>query len=105
MLPRYGSVVAGASGIGVQESPVPYCGHGGAGGVIPPAARCAATVFWRVDMKIGFADAAVTKQSEETSAAATTAAERRVRSKRPSKVAQLPLRGQRPDRRKLSPVG
>src|SRR3954465_635457 len=76
MLPGYGSVVANASGIGVQDK-VPYCGHGGAGGVISPAALFCWAFSLMFGMRMGFADAADAAISEPASTRVTDAANRR----------------------------
>src|SRR3954463_11617799 len=76
MLPGYGSVVANASGIGVQDK-VPYCGHGGAGGVTSPAALFCWAFSLMFGMRMGFADAVDAAISEPASTRVTDAANRR----------------------------
>src|SRR5436190_7783700 len=78
MLAGSGSVVANASGIGVHDKPVPYCGHGGAGGVILPAARFCWAFSFRLGITIGFAEAADAASNEPASTRVADAASRRV---------------------------
>src|SRR5204863_5867746 len=76
MLPGYGSVVANAAGIGVQDK-VPECGHGGAGGVILRAALFCWAFTLMFGMTIGLADAAAAAIIEPASTRVTDAATRR----------------------------
>src|SRR5437016_1961275 len=81
MLPGNGSVVAGVSGTGVHDR-IMYCGHGGGGGFV--SAFCAATSFAMVGIRIGFADAAAAKASEQIATADARASGRRCFVKLPS---------------------
>src|SRR5437763_17023784 len=78
MLPGNGTPRAGVSGTGVHETPIEYCGHGGAGGTIAPTAWSCCASCLELGKRIGFADAAPVQASNAAAATAADIAPARV---------------------------